>query len=33
MGKGSERGDGGHAVRRLGVISGPREQDWGAGPE
>ena len=33
MGKGSERGAGGHAVRRLGVISGPREQEWEARPE
>ena len=26
-GRGSKRGAGGHAVRRLGVISGPREED------
>ena len=33
MGEGSKKGARGHAVRRLGVISGPRKQDWGAGPE
>ena len=33
MSKGSQRGARGHAVRRLEVILGPREQDWGAGPE
>ena len=33
MGEGSERGAGGQAVRGLGMISGPREEDWGAGLE
>ena len=33
MGEGSKRRAGGQAVRRLGVISGPREEDWGAGLE
>ena len=33
MGEESEKGAGGHVVRRLGVISGPIEEDWGAGVE
>ena len=31
LGEGSEREAGGHAVRRLGMILGPIEEDWGAG--
>ena len=31
MGKGSERGAAGHALSKLGVISGPRKQDLGRG--
>ena len=33
VGERSERGARGQAVRRLRVISGPREEDWGAGLE
>ena len=31
MGDGSQREAGGQAERMLGVISGPREEDWRAG--